>query len=144
MSKQVRPINKIIVHCSATPPYMDIGVEEIREWQVGERGWSDIGYHIVIRRDGTAEMGRPFWKVGAHCRGANKTSIGVCLVGGTNAVDRKKAEANFTLAQYRALAEWVEYLQVEFGPGLAVMGHRELNSHKACPSFEVRELLSVL
>lgn len=139
-----RQIDTIIVHASATPPSMDIGVEEIRKWHVEERGWSDVGYHVVIRRDGTAEMGRPFWRAGAHCRGHNSNSIGVCLIGGTDANDRKRATANFTLAQYKALAEWVEYLDVEFGPGLAVIGHRSFNSHKACPCFEVDSLLSNL
>ena len=76
----MRTVNKLIIHCSKTPDYLDIGVEEIREWHL-ERNFNDIGYHYVIRRDGTLEMGRSVEIVGAHCYGYNTGSIGICLVG---------------------------------------------------------------
>lgn len=138
-----RKIDTIVVHAAATSPDMDIGVKEIRQWHL-DRGWNDIGYHVVITRDGTGELGRPFEIMGAHAYGYNRTSIGVCLVGGVTTKDRTKPEANFTLAQYKALAEWVEYLQGKFGPGLAVVGHSKYNAHKACPVFDVDSLLSHL
>lgn len=84
------------------------------------------------------------WKVGAHCRGYNETSIGVCLVGGTDVNDRKKASVNFTLAQYKTLCEWIKYLNLEYGPDLAVVGHRAFNATKACPGFSVVSLISQL
>ncbi len=81
----MREINEIIVHCSATPESMDIGVKEIRDWHVNDNKWDDIGYHFVIRRDGTIECGRSIDKAGAHCKGHNAHSIGMCLVGGEDA-----------------------------------------------------------
>ena len=79
----MRKINEIILHCSATPASMDIGAKEIRDWHVNGNHWRDIGYHWVIRRDGTVEKGRPEYQVGAHCLNHNANSIGVCMVGGT-------------------------------------------------------------
>ena len=72
----------IVIHCADTYETMDIGAEDIRKWHVEERGWSDIGYHKVIRRDGTVETGRDIDVSGAHAAGFNSVSIGVCLVGG--------------------------------------------------------------
>jgi Negative regulator of beta-lactamase expression len=137
----MRPIRSIIVHCSATPPDMDIGVETIDGWH-RDRGWASIGYHYVIRRNGRVETGRNIEHPGAHARGANQDSVGVCLVGGTDADDKTKAEANFTLTQYRALEELVWTLRGRYG-SLEVMGHRDLPGvRKACPCFDVRCLFS--
>ncbi len=71
----------IVVHCSATKPSQDVGASEIRQWYL-DRGLSNIGYHLVIRRDGPVENGRPLSNVGAHVRGYNRVSIGICLSGG--------------------------------------------------------------
>ena len=71
--------NEIIVHCSATKEYKDYDVEDIRKWHK-ERGFKDIGYHFVITRDGIIQRGRPMSQFGAHCRGHNKNSIGICLI----------------------------------------------------------------
>ncbi len=137
----MRPIRTIIVHCSATPPDMDIGAETIDRWH-RERGWSSIGYHYVIRRNGRVENGRDVKDPGAHARGHNEDSIGVCLIGGTDAHDRAKAEANFTLSQYRALEELIFTLRGLYG-SLEVLGHRDLPGvKKACPCFDVRALFS--
>lgn len=133
----MREIKSIVVHCSATPKHMDIGVSEIREWHK-KRGWSDIGYHYVIRRNGVVEDGRPVEQVGAHVKGHNKNSIGICLVGGIG--ENQKADANFTLEQYNALDLLVYDLMCRFGV-LEVYGHRELNPHKECPCFDVNALL---
>ena len=84
----MREINEIIIHCTATNSnwYADRSaddvVTEIRRWHVEERNWSDIGYHAIIHRDGSVGYGRPVERSGAHCRGRNKSSIGVSLVGG--------------------------------------------------------------
>ncbi|MDO5643861.1 MAG: N-acetylmuramoyl-L-alanine amidase [Paracoccus sp. (in: a-proteobacteria)] len=77
----MRAILKNVHHYSATYPDQDIGVAEIREMH-RKRGWRDVGYHYVIRRDGTIERGRPESKVGAHVAGHNATSIGICCIGG--------------------------------------------------------------
>jgi N-acetylmuramoyl-L-alanine amidase len=83
----------LVVHCAATKASMDIGAKEIRRWHK-DRGWDDIGYHYVIRRNGDVEIGRPENAVGAHVAGKNSTSVGICLVGGID--DAGKPKANFT------------------------------------------------
>lgn len=129
----MRDIDMIVVHCSDTPASMGIGADEIRRWHVNDNGWSDIGYHYVIRRDGIVEYGRPVEKAGAHARGNNKSSIGICLVGG-------KGGFNFTLPQLRSLERLVEAQQALYGP-CSVVGHRDLDDGKECPQFSVTHLL---
>jgi N-acetylmuramoyl-L-alanine amidase len=135
----MRTLREIIVHCSATAPDNDVGVTEIRRWHL-DRGWADIGYHFVIRRGGVVEAGRAVARVGAHVRGRNQASIGVCLVGGVTADG--VADANFTLGQYRALETLVADLHERYG-ALAVLGHRDTGAKKACPCFDVGALLGV-
>lgn len=132
----MRRIDKIIIHCAATRPSMDVGAKEIRNWHVKDNGWSDIGYHGVIRRDGTLESGRPMDQAGAHTTGHNANSIGICLVGGVKE-DGKTPEANFTPEQWDTLARVVRDLVKKF-PGATVHGHNEF-AQKACPSFDVQK-----
>jgi len=131
----MRNITKLIIHCSATAPTQFFNAADIRKWHI-DKGWSDIGYHRVITRLGVAENGRPIEKDGAHAKGYNHDSIGVCLVGGVNI--KNEPEFNFTHSQMQTL-KWVvdDYVEM-FGP-LIVMGHRDLPGvDKACPSFDVR------
>lgn len=134
-----RHINKIIIHCAATKPTMDVGVKEIRQWHTTPKpkgnGWTDVGYHFVIRRDGVVETGRPLQQSGAHTTGQNKNSIGVCLVGGL-AADGKTPESNFTDSQWNALEECVRGLSAKY-PSATVHGHNEFAA-KACPCFDVK------
>jgi len=130
----MRTINQIIVHCADTYIHMDIGVKEIRKWHVEERGWSDIGYHHVICRDGILEPGRPVERAGAHCKGHNEHSIGICLVGGKG--DDDKPECNFTSEQWRSLQLLVDDLLQTYDA--KVQGHNELDTHKTCPNFNVQ------
>ena len=76
----MRKINKIIIHCAATNPTMDINAATINEWHL-EKGWSGIGYHFFIKRDGQIELGRPLETSGAHTKGNNRNSIGICYNG---------------------------------------------------------------
>lgn len=138
MFKTTRPINKLIIHCAATSPKMDVGAEEIRKWHVKGNGWKDIGYHHVIRRNGQIEDGRPVSLIGAHCSGQNTGSIGVCLVGGVD--DRNRPESNFTPEQWRTLERYVRAFKAEY-PKATIHGHNEFDSGKACPSFDVLEWL---
>jgi N-acetyl-anhydromuramyl-L-alanine amidase AmpD len=134
----MRKINEIILHCSATPASMDIGAKEIRDWHVNGNHWRDIGYHWVIRRDGTVEKGRPEYQVGAHCLNHNANSIGVCMVGGTKK-DVRIPEDNFTEAQFASLAKLVKELLARY-PGVTIHGHCEYAA-KACPVFSVKAFL---
>lgn len=124
----MRTITTIIIHCSDTPADMDIGAEEIRRWHVEENGWSDIGYHHVIRRDGAVEAGRSEERPGAHARGHNGDSIGVCMVGG-------KPGCNFTASQWAALEDTVRSTLDRY-PFAQVIGHRDVSA-KPCPMFDV-------
>lgn len=130
----------IVVHTAATRPSMDIGAAEIRRWHL-QRGWLDIGYHYVIRRDGTVEEGRPRDAIGAHVSGHNTDSIGICLVGGVSEKDVKVPENNYTKAQMEALHGLLETLKTVF-PKADIRGHRDFPGvAKACPCFDVRAWL---
>jgi N-acetylmuramoyl-L-alanine amidase len=131
----MRDIDKIIVHCSATPEGRHTTVEEIRQWHL-QRGWKDVGYHYVIYLDGTIHKGRPEEVVGAHCSGYNKNSIGVCYIGGV-AKDGKTPKDTRTEGQKRALREILNRLKKAY-PKATLHGHNEF-ANKACPSFNVKE-----
>lgn len=122
----------IFVHCSATKPTMDVGVREISQWHK-EQGWLAIGYHFVIRRDGTVEEGRPVNVVGSHVKDWNSRSVGVCLVGGINA--KGQFEANFTPAQMDSLRNKLADLKSMY-PQAEIKAHHDV-APKACPSFNL-------
>jgi len=124
-----RGITAIVIHCADTPTTMDIGAEEIRRWHK-ERGWDDIGYHYVIRRDGSLEFGRDESVAGAHVAGHNAHSIGICLVGG-------KVGADFTRQQWACLDALVKDIAGRY-PGAQVCGHHDLDQGKQCPQFDAR------
>jgi N-acetyl-anhydromuramyl-L-alanine amidase AmpD len=132
----VRHITKVIIHCAATKPSMDIGASDIKKWHL-DRGWKDIGYHYVIRRNGDIENGIGVALAGSHTKGHNASSIGICLVGGIN--NKGEPENNFTKPQWATLERLVRILKVDF-PHATVHGHREFAA-KACPSFDVQEWL---
>ena len=139
-----RRVDKIIVHCSDTYRDMDINAATIRKWHTEERGWSDIGYHFVILRDGTMEIGRDLDKdgdiyeeIGAHVAGWNKHSIGICLVGGKG--KDNKPEMNFTEDQLHQLEMLIRTIRADY-PKATVHGHNEF-ANKACPSFDVQDWL---
>lgn len=140
MNVFVKSIEHIVVHCSATPPNMNIGVKEIDGWH-RDRGWAKIGYHIVIRRNpgelgGLIEYGdRSLLEAGAHVKGYNYKSIGVCMIGGVD--DFNNPDNNFTEDQYRSLGIVIDFLTGIF-PNATVQGHCNFpDVNKACPSFDV-------
>ncbi len=144
----MRNIDEIIIHCAATRPSQDIGAKEIRRWHVHGNGWDDIGYHFVIRRDGTIERGRALDIPGAHTGGRNEHSIGICLVGGvheTHVVYSKsgnrwpKPEDNFTPEQFDALESVLDDLIDAFGD-VEINPHKKY-AKKACPSFDLAAYL---
>ena len=131
----MRKINKIIVHCSATPEGQDIKTETIRDWHINGNHWKDIGYHYVIELDGSIHKGREENVVGAHCSGQNIDSIGVCYVGGV-AKDGKTPKDTRTEAQKNSLLKLLKNLKTKY-PSATIYGHREFAA-KACPSFDAR------
>lgn len=131
--------NLIVVHCSATPEGRDVTAKQIDSWH-RERGFAKIGYHYVIRLDGTIETGRAQNEIGAHVKNKNSTSIGVCLIGGVSADNIKLAKDTFTAVQKEALRGLVLQLLKAY-PEAKVCGHRDLDDGKACPSFSVSQWL---
>ena len=132
----MRQINYIIIHCSATKAGQDFRAKDIDRWH-RERGWDGIGYHKVIDLDGTIEPGRSEAKPGAHCKGHNSDSIGICYIGGLDE-DGKPADTRTEL-QKAALAGLVAGYKQRF-PNAKVVGHRDMpNVHKACPCFNAKE-----
>lgn len=143
MEKTTRKVDEIIVHCTATPEGEDYSVGQIREMHLA-RGFSDIGYHYVIYRDGSVHEGRPESIAGAHCTGHNTRSIGISYVGGCPARTtpdwNKKSKDTRTAAQEASLVRLVKELRGRY-PGATVHGHNEF-ANKACPSFNVKTWLA--
>lgn len=134
LKKSKRVITEIIVHCSATPEGKDYTVQDIRRWHK-QQGWSDIGYHYVVYRNGHVEPGRDVDISGAHCVGHNAHSIGICYVGGMDSTNRNAKDTR-TLAQKAALLSLLIDLKKLY-PGAKIYGHRDF-AKKACPSFDAK------
>ncbi len=144
----MRNINKVIIHASATKPNQKVNADIIRNWHKS-KGWLDIGYHFVILPDGTIEIGRPIEKAGAHVKGHNFDSIGICLIGGLNL--KGKPENNFTENQFNSLGLLVDGFKWQFNIS-EIKGHRDYSPDKnkdgkitknewvkVCPCFDVGE-----
>ena len=142
----MRNIDTTIIHCTATRPNFWQGksaqqkTDEVRRWHVEDRGWSDIGYHYLIDRDGTLVEGRPLERTGAHAKGHNTGSVGISLFGGHGGNVSDQFEDNFTEDQDRALRELIAKLKAEH-PITKIIGHNEV-ANKACPTFVVRDWLA--
>ncbi|MCM1337691.1 MAG: N-acetylmuramoyl-L-alanine amidase [Candidatus Amulumruptor caecigallinarius] len=140
MTYNPRNIKEIIVHCSATPEGEDFTVGQIRQMHLA-RGFSDIGYHYVIYRDGNINIGRAESISGAHCTGHNLISIGVCYIGGSNPRSDKDWQRHpkdtRTPAQKLALVKLLKELKKKY-PHAKIYGHRDF-ANKACPSFDAKK-----
>ena len=129
----MRTITLIVIHCSAVKPDQLSSAAQIDSWH-RERGFHlGIGYHYVIRRDGTIESGRPEWLTGAHCKNHNAHSIGICYEGGLDI--RGQPADTRTAEQKAALRRLIDDLHQRY-PRALVVGHHDLNPQKACPCFD--------
>ena len=128
----MRKIDTIVIHCSAS--HQNVDVNDIKMWHL-ERGWRAIGYHYVITANGEVQEGRPIEKIGAHVKGHNSTSIGVCWVGGYQGVD------NRTDAQKLAMRDLCMKLLFEYNvPIKNLKGHCDFKGvTKTCPNFDVQK-----
>lgn len=127
----MRTINKIIIHHSQSDIKGHDNIKVIKEWHL-ERGFKDVGYHYFITKNGTIQRGRDLAKVGAHCKGQNKSSIGICLSG-----DKK-----YSYLQFCALDCLIRSLRIKLGkPKLKVYPHSKY-SDKICPNFDVNQFLN--
>jgi N-acetylmuramoyl-L-alanine amidase len=131
--KASRALTEIVIHCTATPEGRDVTAADVRAWHKAQ-GWSDIGYHYLVRLDGTVEQGRPEALIGAHVIGHNTGTLGVCYAGG---VDAKFAPKDTrTPEQEDALEAVCRALIAKYPSIKKVSGHRDY-APKACPSFDV-------
>jgi N-acetylmuramoyl-L-alanine amidase len=134
------------VHCSATPPSMDIGVKEIDQWHRA-KGWKSCGYHNIIRRSGLVEFGRHPLEIGAHVAGYNSISVGVCLIGGLDELG--SPVNNFGPEQMDSLKSLIIMYRKAY-PHIEIKGHRDFSPDgnnngiieesewlKQCPCFDV-------
>ena len=129
----MRQIKEIIVHCSATREGEDIPVETIKDWHVNGRGWSDIGYHFYIDIHGKIHKGRDIAKIGAHCSGHNRNSIGICYCGGVEADGKTPKDTRYN-CQKDSLLAVLRTLKAMY-PEAKIYSHNEF-ANKACPSFD--------
>ena len=127
----MRKINEIIVHCTATFPEQVVTVADVTRWH-RQLGWKTIGYHYLVTLAGEIQTGRPIEEAGAHCKGHNANSIGVCYVGGLNAEGRPTDTR--TPVQRQALETLLKQLRAQF-PNAKIHGHRDF-AQKACPCFD--------
>ena len=140
LSVNKRDIKELIVHCSATPEGKDYSVDTIRQWHL-QRGFSDIGYHYIIYRDGSIHIGRDESIIGAHCTGHNTNSIGICYIGGC-ASDGKTPKDTRTEAQKNSLLKLLSELKKKY-PKAVIHSHKDY-ANKACPSFDATKEYSSL
>ena len=128
----MRLVKEIIIHCSATREEQQVSVDTIRDWHLA-KGWNDIGYHFYIDLDGTINKGRDIDKMGAHCKGHNRNSIGICYCGGVE-TDGKTPKDTRTQKQKDSLLNVLKTLKAMY-PEAVIYSHNEF-ANKACPSFD--------
>lgn len=154
LKRSKRRIDYIAVHCTATPEGQDLTVEDIRR-QHKAQGWSDVGYHYIIYRDGTVHEGRNVDVAGAHVSGYNAHSIGIAYVGGLEPstcapYHLLKAKDTRTDRQKAALFSLLLDLRRLY-PTAKIQGHRDFSPDKNgngtiepsewvkdCPSFDAK------
>ena len=130
----MRTITLLVIHCSAVKPDQTSSAAQIDTWHRRDNHWKfGIGYHYVIRRDGTIESGRPEWMVGAHCLNHNAHSLGICYEGGLDI--RGDPADTRTEAQKKALRWLLGQLHRAY-PRAVIVGHHDLDPQKDCPCIK--------
>ncbi len=147
LKRSRRRIDLILIHCTATPEGRDYTVKQIKEWHTAKppkgQGWSDIGYHYIIYRDGSVHIGRDVDLAGAHCEGCNTNSIGIVYVGGLENIpgkplDELPVKDTRTDAQKLALLDLLVKLRRLY-PNARIAGHCNYDKKgKLCPSFDAK------
>ena len=122
-----KKISLLVVHCSDTPNNQNLSAIDIHKMHLSF-GWNGIGYHKIIKRSGKVENGRPEYWIGAHVKGKNEISLGVCLIG------RNKFTQNQYLSLEKILKKWKSLY-----PEAEIVGHRDTgDTQKTCPNFDVK------
>ena len=145
-----KPIQYLVIHCTATPEGREVSADEIRRWHTAPppagRGWKQVGYTDVVHLDGRVERlvnnnedaNVDPWEVTNGAAGYNSISRHIVYVGGCDKAGKPKDTR--TEAQREALKRYVEDFHARF-PQIRIVGHHELNPGKACPSFDVGKWL---
>jgi len=134
------------IHCSATTPEMDWDIKDIRRVHVKENGWSDVGYHFFIKRDGTIQPGRPLNRDGAHVKGENLNNLGVCLSGGMVRKGRQLVNDSgpnmYTENQWASLFSIAKVYAFSSSAGLgSIRNHYDLDKSKTCPNINAASII---
>ena len=139
--KSKRDITHIVIHCSATIQGRHFDVHDIHGWhKAPPRNWKGVGYHYILGVGGNIEIGRDIDFNGAHVKGKNVNTIGICLIGGLGE-DGKPKENSFTKDQYLVLDDFIRKLMCMY-PKAKVLGHRDFGGvKKSCPCFEVSDFI---
>ncbi len=128
----------IVMHTTATPANMYVDVALIRDWHVNRNQWRDIGYHWLIKRDGSPEKGRSMRICGAHVAGHNRGTVGIAMAGGVD--ENNDPENNYTDAQWAGVYDLVTELMDAIPSLKFLQGHRDYDGvAKACPCFDARD-----
>jgi Negative regulator of beta-lactamase expression len=101
---------------------------EAHRYHIEHNGWAGIGYHYVIRFDGTVERGRPRDTVGAHAYGINGVSIGISLAG--NWMDKEPYDAQVDSLE-KLLADLCDIYGLDQD---SIIGHRDVADILGDPS----------
>jgi N-acetylmuramoyl-L-alanine amidase len=121
-------IKVLVIHCSDTPDNANLNATDLHKMHIGF-GWDGIGYHKTINRKGIIECGRPEYWIGAHAKGINESSLGVCLIG----------RSMFTDQQFDSLAKVLRNWKEKY-PKSVIKGHFEsIQTEKTCPNFNVKK-----
>ena len=132
-----REIKLLVIHCSATRCNAPFSVEQLRQCHL-QRGFTDIGYHFYITRNGELHHCRPVSEPGAHLRGFNRHSTGICYEGGLD--EEGRPTDTRTQAQRLSLIDLLTILRLQY-PQAQILGHYQLNAkiNKACPVFNAQK-----
>ena len=138
-----RKITLIVIHCSATRCNRQYTVQQLYHDHVEVNHWRYIGYHFYIRCDGTVEPTRPLACVGAHAKGYNAHSIGICYEGGLD--EQGRPADTRTEAQKKSMERLIVQMKQQFPSIVNLVGHHDLPGvHKDCPCFDARQLKPLL
>ena len=138
-----RKISLIVIHCSATRCNRNYTVQQLYHDHVEVNHWRFIGYHYYIRRNGRIEETRPLERMGAHAKGYNAHSIGICYEGGLD--EQGRPADTRTPEQKKAMATLIVQLKQQFPAIATVLGHCDLPGvQKACPCFDATALQPLL
>ncbi len=127
ISRITRPIDTLFWHCTATPEGKEFTRQQIKQMHL-QRGFSDIGYHLLVHLDGRLEIGRSWNTIGAHVANHNTGSLGFSYIGGVKA-DGKTAVDSRTPAQKKAMEQITEEVATKFKLK-KILGHRDASPDK--------------